>query len=157
MSASPSKSSDGYLYTGDKKDEWIAIDYRNGNKLDTLTSDTLATKISISDENILFIGRTQYTISMFDVQTRKKIFNLTYYDYSTHAHASKITDQPAPPSAKINLNDFMSSRDEYPFYHFSSSSDGTLVTLDKKTGKNFKNRRLPSFFYQNFLFYLKLF
>lgn len=72
VSASPSKSSDGYLYTGDKKDEWLAVDYRNGHKLDTLTAETLNSKISISDENILFIGRTQYTISMFDVNTRKK-------------------------------------------------------------------------------------
>ena len=46
VSASPSKSSDGFLYTGDKKDQWLAVDYRNGNKLDTLTAETLASKVS---------------------------------------------------------------------------------------------------------------
>ena len=94
MGASPSKTSDGFLFTGDKKDQWLAIDYRSGFKVDTLTSDTLGSfsKISLSgadsasggDSNILFIGRTKYTISMFDINTRKKTFNLTYYDYSTH-------------------------------------------------------------------------
>lgn len=125
VSASPSKSADGFLYTGDKKDQWLAIDYRNGNKLDTLTAETFSSKVSNADENVLFIGRTKYTISMFDVNTRKKIFNLTYYDYSTH-------------SAKINndkqANEYESAY-KYPNYHFSSSSDGTLVTLDKKNGE----------------------
>lgn len=136
VSASPSKSLDGYLYTGDKKDEWLAIDYRNGNKLDTLTSETLSAKISTSDENILLIGRTQYTISMFDINTRKKVFNLTYYDYSTHANTNKIPiDKPAPQSPKFSSNKKYSDNSDYPYYHFSSSSDGTLITLDKTTGK----------------------
>ncbi|CAF1006008.1 unnamed protein product [Brachionus calyciflorus] len=137
VSASPSKSMDGYLYTGDKKDEWLAIDYKSGRKLDTLTSDTLASKISTDDENVLLIGRTQYTISMFDMNTRKKIFNLTYYDYSTHSHTNKISvDKPIPQTPNFNNNnrDNKFSNNEYPYYHFSSSSDGTLVTLDKKTG-----------------------
>lgn len=145
VSASPSKSMDGYLYTGDKKDEWLAIDYRSGKKLDTLTSDTYAYKISTSDENVLLIGRTQYTISMFDVNTRRKVFNLTYYDYSTHAHTNKISiDRPVPKSPKINENEKFDDFNEYPYYHFSSSSDGTLVTLDRRTGKLNKmcNRRI---------------
>jgi serine/threonine-protein kinase/endoribonuclease IRE1 len=125
VSASPSKTADGFLYTGDKKDQWLAIDYRNGHKLDTLTSETLSSKISASDENILFVGRTQYTISMFDISTRKKIFNLTYYDYSTHAIKSILNKN----SKTFNENEY------YPFYHFTSSSDGTIVTLDKKTGE----------------------
>ncbi len=137
VSASPSKSADGFLYTGDKKDQWLAIDYRTGYKIDTLTAETLSSKISISDENILFIGRTEYTISMFDINTRKKVFNLTYYDYSTHVQALKTPNRPLTQSANINNNqkDKRKSSLDYPFYHFSSSSDGTLVTLDKKTGK----------------------
>ncbi len=138
VSASPSKTADGFLYTGDKKDQWLAIDYRNGQKLDTLTSETLSSKISASDENILFIGRTQYTISMFDVMTRKKVFNLTYYDYSTHAIKSKFNNRPNQSTG--------SSTDEnyYPFYHFTSSSDGTIVTLDKKNGDLVWQLRLES-------------
>jgi len=160
VSASPSKSSDGYLFTGDKKDQWIAIDYRNGFKLDTLTSDTLgsSSKISLSgddstgaDSNILFIGRTKYTLSMFDQSTRKKTFNLTYYDYSTHTatynmnsqnksnkNSEENTDSLNEPE---NSNEYPLNRansggyfDPYQYYHFTSSSDGTLITLDKKTG-----------------------
>lgn len=126
VSASPSKSADGFLYTGDKKDQWLAIDYRNGKKLDTLTAETLSSKVSNADENVLFIGRTRYTISMFDISTHKKIFNLTYYDYSTH-------------SAKMNKHSFNKPKQQheqstYPNYHFSSSSDGTILTLDKHSG-----------------------
>ncbi len=136
VSVSPSKSADGFLYTGDKKDQWLAIDYRTGKKLDTLTAETLSSKISVSDENILFIGRTQYTISMFEVSTMRKVFNLTYYDYSTHAHVNQAPNKPTPQSANINKGDHGKQQDTnvYPYYHFSSSSDGTLVTLDKKTG-----------------------
>ncbi len=128
VSASPSKTADGFLYTGDKKDQWIAIDFRNGNKLDTLTSETLSSKISISDEYVLFVGRTQYTVSMFDINTRKKVFNLTYYDYSTHASKSKVNRAKQQSGTEDDWN-------KYPFYHFTSSSDGTLVTLDKMSGK----------------------
>ena len=166
VSASPSKSSDGYLFTGDKKDQWIAIDYRSGYKLDTLTSDTLgsSSKISLSgadstsggDSNILFIGRTKYTLSMFDMSTRKKTFNLTYYDYSTHTTTYNMNSQnksnknseenlddsikdPLDDSTEFPLNKANTEGffDPYQYYHFTSSSDGTLITLDKKTGNFF--------------------
>lgn len=135
------------MYTGDKKDQWLAIDYRNGYKLDTLTSETLSTKISIADENVVFIGRTQYVISMFDVSSRKKVFNMTYYDYSTHS--SNLEPRPTPPSGNIN-DEFK----RYPYYHFSSNSDGTLVTLDKKDGNfrwklDLKNPVIAMYRYEN--------
>lgn len=133
VSASPSKSSDGFLYTGDKKDQWLAIDYRTGAKLDTLTAETLSSKISIADDNVIFIGRTQYTITIFELATRRKIFNMTYFDYSTHAHASKQPQSQTRPFT-ANEKDDLSMRGVYPYYHFTSSSDGTIVTLDRKTG-----------------------
>ena len=141
VSASPSKSSDGYLYTGDKRDQWLAIDYRTGAKLDTLTAETLSSKISIADDSVIFVGRTQYTITMFDISTRRKIFNLTYYDYSTHAHASRpqpISRPLTPNSPKQDAEDDPTRR-VYPFYHFTSSSDGTIVTLDRKTGNTIRD------------------
>ena len=157
VSASPSKSSDGYLYTGDKKDQWLAIDYRTGAKLDTLTAETLSSKISIADDNVIFIGRTQYTITMFDISTRRKIFNLTYYDYSTHAHASKpqqmhTPSRPMTQSANINKDDSKSDDPgvrAYPYYHFTSSSDGTLVTLDRKTGLRIFFLFIQTYFLEN--------
>lgn len=73
---------------------------------------------------------------MFDINTGKKKFNLTYYDYSTHATKSnKINNNPIAKKTNSNMNpgaDF--EYDHYPYYHFTSSSDGTLITLNKKTG-----------------------
>ena len=139
VSASPSKTSDGYLFTGDKKDQWLAIDYRNGHKLDTLTAETLSTKISLPDENVIYIGRTQYVISMFDVNTRKKIFNLTYYDYSTQAIQASVDTsvaQPKQPATSSSSSSSGSSNHRhYPFYHFTSSSDGSVVCVDKRSGE----------------------
>ncbi len=47
---------------------------------------------------------------------------MTYYDYSTHS-SNLASNKPATPNPTL-----------YPFYHFTSSSDGTLVTLDKANG-----------------------
>ncbi len=65
---------------------------------------------------------------MFDVNTRKKIFNLTYYDYSTHSTSN--TNKNNNNNKQSNLN----NDNDYPNYHFTSSSDGTLITLDKRNG-----------------------
>jgi serine/threonine-protein kinase/endoribonuclease IRE1 len=135
VSASPAKSSDGYLYMGDKHDQWIAIDRTNGAKIDTLTSDTSTSKIAKHDDNVLFLGRTKYCISMFDINTRKKKFNLTYYDYSTHATTinSSFSDQ-----AQTSFYTSSAKKSDalfYPYYHFTSSSDGLLITLDKRSGE----------------------
>ena len=126
MSASPSKSSDGFLFTGDKHDQWLAVDSNTGNKLETLTSESASKVTTSADNNVLFLGRTKYTISMFDANTRKKRFNITYYDYSTHASSIDSSFSSSDSSSKSNSDIF-----NYPFYHFSSSSDGLLITLNK--------------------------
>ena len=128
MSASPSKSTDGFLFTGDKHDQWLAIDLITGKKLETLISETASKVTTSSDSNVLFLGRTKYTISMFDANTRKKRFNITYYDYSTHA--SSIDSSSSSSDSTSNSN---TKSDEfiYPLNHFSSSSDGLLITLNK--------------------------
>ncbi|CAG2191335.1 ERN1 [Mytilus edulis] len=81
VSASPCKSNEGILYTGHKKDVWIA-------------------KVCPSDaENVIYIGRSEYTITMW---------NATFTDYSTNV-ANKDSK-------------------EYDFKHLSSSSNGMSVT-----------------------------
>ena len=140
VGASPSKSADGFLFTGDKHDQWLAIDLNTGVKLETLTSES-ESKITTSDENnVLFLGRTKYTISMFDVNTRKKRFNITYYDYTTHS-VSIDSSFSAQPSSNTESNSDVFS---YPFYHFSSSSDGLLMTLNKHNAKIIWQIRLDS-------------
>lgn len=159
VSASPSKSADGYLYTGDKHDEWIAIDLNNGFKLDTLTSETTSKITTPPVENVLFLGRTQYTISMFDTNTRKKRFNITYFDYSTHADSidssfsdhsqSSFSSSGSSSSTSSSSSSSQSSkssneRSNYPYYHFSSSSEGLLMTLNKLNGEIIWQLRLDS-------------
>jgi hypothetical protein len=144
VATSPLKSADGFLFTGDKHDEWLRIDCRTGIKLDTIKSDNqldsseVTSDVEISDEHIAFIGRTKYTISMFASNNRKKLFNLTYYDYSTHSTNSRVNTRPKAQPIKSDGTENESGSNQpplyYPYYHFSSSSDGSLVTLNKKNG-----------------------
>ncbi|XP_013384368.1 serine/threonine-protein kinase/endoribonuclease IRE1 isoform X2 [Lingula anatina] len=114
VSASPCRSSDGLLYTGSKNDVWFAVDPSTGAKLQTLTMDGHQKVCPSSSGSTIFIGRTEYTIAMFDSKTRMKRWNATFMDYSSHV-AADIKD--------------------YTMRHFSSSSDGILVTLDAETGE----------------------
>nr|XP_006813336.1 PREDICTED: LOW QUALITY PROTEIN: serine/threonine-protein kinase/endoribonuclease IRE1-like [Saccoglossus kowalevskii] len=113
VSAAPCKSTDGLLYTGRKTDIWIAVDPLTGEKQQTLTMDGSDTTCPSSGSASLYLGRTEYTITMFDSTTREKRWNVTFMDYSSHV----ATDNS-----------------KYDLFHFSSSSDGQLVTLNRKSG-----------------------
>ncbi|BFZ17659.1 hypothetical protein BsWGS_20698 [Bradybaena similaris] len=113
VTAAPCKSSEGVFYTGSKKDLWIAIDPITGAKVQTLSSDGAQKVCPSSNENLLYIGRTEFSIMMFDGKTGTKSWNATYMDYSSHV---------AP-----DVND-------YELRHFVSSSTGAAVTLDSDTG-----------------------
>uniref|UniRef100_A0A0L8GYG2 non-specific serine/threonine protein kinase n=1 Tax=Octopus bimaculoides TaxID=37653 RepID=A0A0L8GYG2_OCTBM len=71
VSTAPCKSSDGMLYSGSKKDVWIAVDPKTGNKLYTLKMDGTENVCPSTNENIIFIGRTGR-------------WNATFMDYSSH-------------------------------------------------------------------------
>lgn len=111
VTAAPCKSSEGIFYTGSKKDVWIAIDPVTGAKIQTLSSDGAQKVCPSSTDKLLYIGRTEYNILMFDGKTGAKSWNATYMDYSSHV---------APEIG------------EYELRHFVSSSTGVAVTLDKK-------------------------
>ncbi|XP_045214288.2 serine/threonine-protein kinase/endoribonuclease IRE1-like [Mercenaria mercenaria] len=113
VTASPCKSSEGILYTGHKRDIWMAIDPHTGAKLQTLTLDGAQNTCPSTKENTLFIGRTEYTIVMFDSKTGTKRWNATYLDYSSHV-APDVQD--------------------YDMRHCTASSNGLAVTLDSVTG-----------------------
>ncbi|CAH1794461.1 unnamed protein product [Owenia fusiformis] len=119
VSASPCKSNDGILYTGFKKDVWYAIDPITGAKLQTLTMDGPQKVCPSAADNTIFIGRTEFTITMFDSKTREKRWNATFMDYSAHLNTD-IT--------------------EYEFRHFTSSSNGIVITLDMHSGDIMWNR-----------------
>ncbi|KAK3586701.1 hypothetical protein CHS0354_039173 [Potamilus streckersoni] len=121
--ASPCKSTEGILYTGTKRDSWIALDPMTGEKLQTLTMDGPQKVCPSNLENVLYIGRTEYTISMFDMKTHAKRWNASFSDYSSHV-ASDIKD--------------------YELIHCTASSTGVAVTMDGKTGEILWHRQFDS-------------
>ncbi|XP_076451034.1 serine/threonine-protein kinase/endoribonuclease IRE1-like [Babylonia areolata] len=123
VTASPCKSSEGILYTGTKKDVWLAIDPVSGMKVQTLTMDGAQRTCPSSSKNLLYLGRTEYTIVMFDTQTGEKSWNATYMDYSSH-----IAPDPK----------------DYDLRHFTASSNGMAVTLDSRTGEVLWHRQFDS-------------
>ncbi|XP_052262641.1 serine/threonine-protein kinase/endoribonuclease IRE1-like [Dreissena polymorpha] len=113
VTASPCKSAEGILYSGHKRDIWLAIDPRTGTKLHTLSMDGSPNTCPSAADDTLFIGRTEYTIVMFDSKTGTKRWNATYTDYSSHV-APDVTD--------------------YKLRHCTASSNGLAVTLDSVSG-----------------------
>ncbi|XP_059835711.1 serine/threonine-protein kinase/endoribonuclease IRE1 isoform X2 [Hypanus sabinus] len=109
--SSPCRSSDGILYTGKKQDLWFVVDPETGEKQTTLTTD-MPGNICPSAP-LLYIGRTEYMITMYDTKTREMYWNATYYDYSA-------------PLCNENT--------DYKMAHFASNGDGLVVTVDRASG-----------------------
>uniref|UniRef100_A0A7N9CSD6 Serine/threonine-protein kinase/endoribonuclease IRE1 n=1 Tax=Macaca fascicularis TaxID=9541 RepID=A0A7N9CSD6_MACFA len=111
VQASPCRSSDGILYMGKKQDIWYVIDLLTGEKQQTLSSafaDSLCPSTSL-----LYLGRTEYTITMYDTKTRELRWNATYFDYA----------------ASLPEDDM-----DYKMSHFVSNGDGLVVTVDSESG-----------------------
>ncbi|XP_063816976.1 serine/threonine-protein kinase/endoribonuclease IRE1 isoform X1 [Pseudophryne corroboree] len=111
VQASPCRSSDGILYMGKKQDVWYVIDLVTGEKQQTLTS-TFAESLCPST-SLLYLGRTEYTITMYDTKNKELRWNATYYDY-----ASTLPDEDT----------------KYKMSHFVSNGDGLVVTVDSDSG-----------------------
>lgn len=112
VKASPSKTSDGILYAGSKKDVWISINPETGSRMETLPPPSPNSFCPISHPETVFIGRTEYQLSMLDTKNKDKKWNATFTDYSSH---------------------LLPQESDYPFQHFTS--DGKIATFDKDTGK----------------------
>ncbi|KAG8446071.1 hypothetical protein GDO86_013807 [Hymenochirus boettgeri] len=111
VQASPCRSSDGVLYMGKKQDVWHVIDLVTGEKQQTLTS-YFAESLCPST-SLLYLGRTEYTITMYDTKNKELRWNATYYDY-----AATLPDEGT----------------EYKMSHFVSNGDGMVVTVDSDSG-----------------------
>ncbi|XP_037670210.1 serine/threonine-protein kinase/endoribonuclease IRE2 isoform X1 [Choloepus didactylus] len=72
---SPCRSSDGVFYTGRKQDAWFVVDPESGE-----TQMTLTTEVPTIPR--LYIGRTQYTVTMYDPRSPALRWNTTYRRYS---------------------------------------------------------------------------
>ncbi|OXB68838.1 hypothetical protein ASZ78_002253, partial [Callipepla squamata] len=112
VQSSPCRSSDGVLYTGKKQDMWFIVDPKSGEKQTTLSTEAWDGVCPSSP--LLYIGRTQYVITMYDTKTRELRWNATYSDYS-----APLYEESYP----------------YKMSHFASSGDGLVVTLDKESGE----------------------
>ncbi|XP_051888803.1 serine/threonine-protein kinase/endoribonuclease IRE1-like [Pristis pectinata] len=111
VQASPCRSSDGILYMGKKQDIWYVVDPMTGVKQQTLTA-SFAESMCPSTP-LLYLGRTEYTITMYDTKNRELRWNATYFDYST-----TLPDEDT----------------EYKMLHFVSNGDGLVVTVDSESG-----------------------
>ncbi|XP_074866991.1 serine/threonine-protein kinase/endoribonuclease IRE2 isoform X2 [Carettochelys insculpta] len=80
VQSSPCRSSDGVLYTGKKQDTWFVVDPKSGEKQTTLSTE--AWDGLCPSTPLLYIGRTQYVITMYDTKSRELRWNATYHDYS---------------------------------------------------------------------------
>ncbi|XP_057254029.1 serine/threonine-protein kinase/endoribonuclease IRE2 isoform X2 [Pezoporus wallicus] len=112
VQSSPCRSSDGVLYTGKKQDTWVIVDPKSGEKQTTLSTEAWDGLCPSSP--LLYIGRTQYIITMYDTKSRELRWNATFSEYS------------AP---------LCEERHHYKMAHFASSGDGLVVTLDKESGE----------------------
>uniref|UniRef100_A0AAR2JA47 Serine/threonine-protein kinase/endoribonuclease IRE1 n=1 Tax=Pygocentrus nattereri TaxID=42514 RepID=A0AAR2JA47_PYGNA len=111
--SSPCRSSDGILYTGKKQDTWFVVDPQTGEKqtsLSTSSSDSICPSAPL-----LYIGRTEYMITMYDTKTQELRWNATYNDYSAPLYDDQKYD--------------------YKMSHFASSGDGLVVTVDRDSGE----------------------
>lgn len=111
VQSAPCRSSDGMLYTGKKQDVWFVVDPETGEKQTSLT--TSASESICPNTPLLYIGRTEYMITMFDTKTQELRWNATYNDYS------------APP---------YDEKQDYKMAHLVSSGDGLVVTVDRESG-----------------------
>uniref|UniRef100_A0A671X2D8 Serine/threonine-protein kinase/endoribonuclease IRE1 n=1 Tax=Sparus aurata TaxID=8175 RepID=A0A671X2D8_SPAAU len=111
VQASPCRSSDGVLYMGKKQDLWYVVDLLTGEKQQTLTSSFA--EMLCPSSSLLYLGRTEYTITMYDTKSRELRWNATYSDY-----ASTLPDDDT----------------KYKMAHFVSNGDGLVVTVDSESG-----------------------
>eukprot|EP00090_Calanus_glacialis_P028589 TRINITY_DN458_c0_g1_i1.p1 TRINITY_DN458_c0_g1~~TRINITY_DN458_c0_g1_i1.p1 ORF type:complete len:1157 (-),score=196.13 TRINITY_DN458_c0_g1_i1:177-3647(-) len=119
VAASPSRSTDGILYSGKKIDTWLSVNTVTGAKQGSLSYEGCLQgeedMCPVMAPGTILIGRTEYNIMMFDTRTKDRKWNITYYDYSS------------------NLGGIDVSKD-YDLAHFTDSSTGALISLDKNTG-----------------------
>uniref|UniRef100_A0A3Q0S5B6 Endoplasmic reticulum to nucleus signaling 2 n=1 Tax=Amphilophus citrinellus TaxID=61819 RepID=A0A3Q0S5B6_AMPCI len=111
VQSAPCRSSDGILYTGKKQDVWFVVDPETGEKQTSLT--TSSSDSICPNSPLLYIGRTEYVVTMFDTKTQELRWNATYNDYS------------APP---------YDEKQDYKMAHLVSSGDGLVVTVDRESG-----------------------
>ncbi|XP_029675812.1 serine/threonine-protein kinase/endoribonuclease IRE1 [Formica exsecta] len=109
---SPCRSSEGILYTGRKIDTWFSIDLTTGEREQLLSFNSEKNTCPLEMQNAIFVGRTEYNIIMVDSKRKDRKWNVTFYDYSAAQMEPDVTEK-------------------YDLLHFTTSSTGRVVTLDR--------------------------
>lgn len=112
VASSPCRSSDGILYQGRKIDTWFNVDPLTGQREQLLGFTKAQNTCPLNTQNSIFVGRTEYNIIMIDSKRKDRQWNVTFYDYS---------------AAKMDKK----SIEDYDLAHFTASSTGQVVTLDR--------------------------
>ncbi|KAJ0177114.1 hypothetical protein K1T71_007123 [Dendrolimus kikuchii] len=118
----PCRSTDGILYTGKKSDTWFMLDPLTGSREHVSGFDKSKIFKNSNDNTCVpdkkrgvYIARTEYNILMHDSKNVHHIWNVTFFDYTSHAMGKEM------------LND-------YGTIHFTSTSSGRIMSFDRKTG-----------------------
>ncbi|XP_061395116.1 serine/threonine-protein kinase/endoribonuclease IRE1-like [Musca vetustissima] len=119
----PCRSSDGILYSGKKSDTWFIVDPKSGRRekvgFDGSVDGGGSERIGWATSRAIYLGRTQYTVMMFDSLNKNKNakpWNITFYDYSSMATTPDISK-------------------DYEYLHLTTTTNGNILTLDRKNGK----------------------
>ncbi|KAJ2946162.1 hypothetical protein O0L34_g5095 [Tuta absoluta] len=118
----PCRSTDGILYTGKKSDTWFMLDPLTGTR-EHVSGFDKATIFKNQDDHTcdpdkkrgVYVARTEYNILMHDSKSENQKWNVTFFDYTSHAMGKEM------------LND-------YGIIHFASTSSGRVMSFDRKTG-----------------------
>ncbi|KAK6624059.1 hypothetical protein RUM44_010917 [Polyplax serrata] len=114
VASSPCRTSDGIIFTGKKLDTWFTVNPESGAKKSFLTYNSIDLTCPKEGSDI-YIGRSEYNIVMVDPLNKDKAWNVTFYDYFSYTMDSE-------------------SKNNYNLLHFTGSSSGRLVTLERATG-----------------------
>ncbi|XP_065338464.1 serine/threonine-protein kinase/endoribonuclease ire-1 isoform X2 [Cloeon dipterum] len=126
VASSPCRSTDGILYTGKKVASWMAVDAVTGKKHLVMGNEQQNFDVCPADgSQTIFIGRTEYSIAMYDSHKKEKRWNVSYFDYTAGT-----------------LDDIATQN--YPLVHFATNSDGSVMTLDRDSGRKLWGQKFKS-------------
>lgn len=119
----PCRSTDGILYTGKKSDTWYMIDPKTGfreqisgfDKSSIFDKKEFDNTCSLDKKHAIYMARTEYNILMYNSKSNNEKWNITFFDYTSHAMAQDLVN-------------------EYGTIHFTSTSNGRVMSFDRTTG-----------------------
>ncbi|XP_053654534.1 serine/threonine-protein kinase/endoribonuclease IRE1 isoform X2 [Cherax quadricarinatus] len=110
---SPCRSSDGIFYLGKKTDSWVGVDSLSGEKQLVLGIDIVDRKCPKPSRNTVYFGRTVYNIILYEGSTGNK-WNISFSEYATSTSSSSV--------------------ENYDLVHYTSTGQGSILTVDQQTG-----------------------